>query len=265
MHRVDLSREDAFEEFRDAARALIGAGVAPADVSWIVGPGDLLGGAPPPGGTSTISVPAGYVQLAEAVVCHNDPERFALLYDLLWRITRGERELLSVASDPLVHRLARMEKSVRRDMHKMTAFLRFRQVIDEGAELYVAWFEPEHHILRRVADFFVGRFAAMRWSILTPQGALHWDGKELTFSAGVSKNNAPTGDAHLLPRDLQSGARQSGRDAGRNAEEILAQHAGDRADPRPSRRSRRAYPPDGRVRADRAAPRERHRHAEARG
>ena len=195
MVRVDLSREDAFEEFRDAARALIGAGVAPANVSWIVGPGDLLGGVPPPGGTSTFSVPAGYVRLAEAVVCHNDPERFALLYDLLWRITRGERELLSVASDPLVHRLARMEKSVRRDMHKMTAFLRFRQVIDEGAELYVAWFEPEHHILRRVADFFVGRFAAMRWSILTPQGALHWDGKELTFSAGVSKSNAPAGDA----------------------------------------------------------------------
>jgi DNA polymerase len=35
----------------------------------------------------------------------------------------------------------------------------------------------------------------MRWSILTPQGALHWDGKELTFSAGVSKADAPTGDA----------------------------------------------------------------------
>ena len=106
-------------------------------------------------------------------------ERFALLYELLWRITHGERELLSIASDPLVHRLQRMEKSVRRDMHKMTAFLRFRRVEDEGGEHYIAWFEPEHHILRRVADFFVGRFAAMRWSILTPQGALHWDGKEL--------------------------------------------------------------------------------------
>src|ERR1044072_1932404 len=195
MYRVDLSREDAFEEFRDAARALIGAAVAPADVTWRAGTGDLLGGEPPPQGTAAFSVPAGYVRLAEDVVCHNDPERFALLYDLLWRITHGERELLSIASDPLVHRLARMEKSVRRDMHKMTAFLRFRQVIDDGAELYVAWFEPEHHILRRVADFFVGRFAAMRWSILTPQGAQHWDARELTFSAGVSKSDAPCGDA----------------------------------------------------------------------
>src|SRR5205085_293036 len=98
MVRVDLSRDDAFEEFRDAARALIGAGVAPADVSWNTGANDLLGGELPPRTSTTFSVPAGYVRLAEAVVCHSDPERFALLYDLLWRITHGERELLQIAS-----------------------------------------------------------------------------------------------------------------------------------------------------------------------
>jgi uracil-DNA glycosylase len=195
MYRVDLTREDAFEEFRDAARALIGAGVPPADVNWRVGSGDLLGGDLPPPGCATFNVPAAYVPLAQAVVCHSDPERFALLYELLWRITHGERELLSVASDPLVHRLQRMEKSVRRDMHKMTAFLRFRRMEAEDGERYVAWFEPEHHILRRVSDFFVGRFAAMRWSILTPHGALHWDGKELGESAGVAHAEAPASDA----------------------------------------------------------------------
>jgi DNA polymerase len=88
-----------------------------------------------------------------------------------------------------------MEKSVRRDMHKMTAFLRFRCVDAEDGEQYVAWFEPEHHILRRVSDFFIGRFAAMRWSILTPNGALHWDGRELSESAGVAHAEAPSGDA----------------------------------------------------------------------
>src|ERR1044072_6362204 len=35
----------------------------------------------------------------------------------------------------------------------------------------------------------------MRWSILTPQGAQHWDARELTFSPGVSKSDAPCGDA----------------------------------------------------------------------
>ena len=35
---------------------------------------------------------------------------------------------------------------------------------------FVAWFEPEHHIVRANAGFFVRRFASMRWSILTPGG-----------------------------------------------------------------------------------------------
>src|SRR3954452_9487229 len=194
-YRVTLAREDAFEEFRDAARGLIGADVPPAKVMWGLHDADLIDAGAPPQGVATFSVPGSYVPLAETVVCHRDPERFALLYELLWRITHGERELLAVASDPLVHRLERMSKAVRRDMHKMTAFVRFRQVTDESGEHYIAWFEPEHFILRRVADFFIGRFAAMRWSILTPQSAMHWNGKELTISEGVSYKDAPSAEA----------------------------------------------------------------------
>jgi DNA polymerase len=47
----------------------------------------------------------------------------------------------------------------------------------DGSERFVAWFEPDHHILRANAGFFVRRFAAMRWSILTPAGSLHWTAK----------------------------------------------------------------------------------------
>ena len=227
MYRVDLTREDAFEEFRDAARALIGASVPPADVNWRVGAGDLLGGALPPHGGATFNVPAAYVRLAETVVCHSDPQRFVLLYELLWRITRGERELLSIASDPLVHRVQRMEKSVRRDMHKMTAFLRFRCVKAEDGGHYVAWFEPEHHIVRRIADFFVDRFASMRWSILTSARRAHWDGRELSFGRAFPYRMRRRATrwrpvAHLLSRNVQSGARQGARDGG-DAEEVLAQ------------------------------------------
>ena len=100
MYRVELSREEAFEEFRDAARALVLSGVAPAHVHGQVGAGDLIGGDAPPAATGTLAVPAAYVPLAQDVVCHRDPERFALLYELLWRIARGERDLLSIASDP---------------------------------------------------------------------------------------------------------------------------------------------------------------------
>ena len=66
-------------------------------------------------------------EIVRIVVCHSDPERYALLYQLVWRITHGENALPDIASDPLVHRLHRMEKSVRRDLHKMHAFVRFRR------------------------------------------------------------------------------------------------------------------------------------------
>ena len=172
MYRVTLNAPDDFNEFRRHARGLIAANAPPEAVSWNVGDVPGLFGEVPPAASRQFTVPAAFVPLGEAVICHSDLERFALLYELLWRLTHGERKLLEDPADPLVHRLERMQKSVGRDMHKMTAFVRFRQVADDGGERYVAWFEPEHFILRRVAPFFVGRFAAMRWSILTPIGSL---------------------------------------------------------------------------------------------
>ena len=64
-----------------------------------------------------------------------------------------------------------------------------------AAERFVAWFEPEHHILRRAAPFFIGRFAAMRWSILTPDGSLHWDGGTLDIGPGMRREDAPDEDS----------------------------------------------------------------------
>ena len=196
MYRVALRAPCSIAEFRDAARGLIAASATPDQVSWQIGEtGDLFGDAPvPQGGAGALSVPAAYLPLAKDIVCHRDPERFALLYQLLWRITHGERALLMVAPDPLIHRLRQMQKSVRRDRHKMTAFLRFRKTEDDTGEHYVAWFEPEHHILRSISSFFVDRFAAMRWSILTPDGSLHWNGDVLKFGPAISKEHAPSGD-----------------------------------------------------------------------
>jgi DNA polymerase len=195
LYDVAIARPDDLAQFRDAARRLIAAGAAPASVLWREGEEGQLFGAPLPSAAASFPVPAAFLRLAEDVICHRDGERFALLYEALWRLVHGERNLLAIAPDPLVHRLARIAKAVRRDLHKMHAFVRFRRVDTAEGERFVAWFEPEHHILRRAAPFFVGRFAAMRWSILTPAGSLHWDGAELTFAEGVSRAQAPGADA----------------------------------------------------------------------
>jgi len=197
MHVAQLSAEDDFDGWRDAARALASAGVSPGDIVWRVGaePGDLLGGAPTPLPTGGIrfSVPRPFVTLTETAILHADRSRFGLLYAMLVRL-RDEPGLIQDQADPLLRRIEGLAREVRRDIHKMRAFLRFREVEGEDGTRFVAWWEPDHHIVRRNARFFVDRFASMRWSILTPELSIHWNGARLTESPGATRADAPEGD-----------------------------------------------------------------------
>ena len=197
MWSINLNGEDDFDGWRDAARALLLAGAKPSEIAWQVegGTGDLFGSAapPPPSSTPAFSVSRAFLDLARNVVCHSDPERFALLYALLWKL-RLQPGKLDDGADPLVRRLGDMAKAVRRDIHKMRAFVRFRAVETESGERFVAWFEPEHHIVRANAGFFVRRFANMAWSILTPELSIHWDGERLSEGPGATRDDAPGED-----------------------------------------------------------------------
>jgi len=188
MRAVRLDIEADFDGWRRAARALAVDGVQPFEVTWQVGGGDLFGmdELPPVTGKSGLTVPAAFLALAETAILHRDPERFALLYTLLWRL-RTEGGLMEIGVDPLVARLERMAKSVRRDIHKMHAFVRFRELRGERDLHYLAWFEPDHHIVAAAAPFFQRRFASMRWSILTPEQSAHWDGSTLVIGEGAPR------------------------------------------------------------------------------
>ena len=193
-----LESEDDFEAWRNAARGLAEAGISPEDVTWqIEGRHDLFGtvpeAVPPPAGPS-FAVPRSFVELAQSAICHSDPQRFALLYELLLKI-RSNRHAMEDRADPLLCRVERMAKEVRRDAHKMHAFVRFRELAEPGGgSRFVAWFEPDHHIVRAEAGFFIRRFANMRWSILTPELSIHWDGDRLTGGPGATRRDAPDGD-----------------------------------------------------------------------
>lgn len=183
-----LHRAADLGEWRDAARSLLLAGVPPEEVEWSQGDADLFGAVPtevplPGAEAPTPSVPRRFLDMAEAVVCHSDPGRFSLLYRTVWRL-QGDPHLIGFLPDPDMQRLHRMEKSVRRDCHKMTAFVRFRECSGKpGARRrFVAWFEPDHHIVARTAPFFAKRFADMDWMILTPKGSAGLEGGQLTLS-----------------------------------------------------------------------------------
>jgi len=189
-----------FEGWRRAARALLLAEVPPEQVTWLAG-GEvsLLPAldlpAPAALAKSPPRIPAEFLDLMQSLICHSDAQRYGLAYRLLWRLTHGERQLLHLVTDADVMRARNAEKNVRRDTHKMKAFVRFREVAAaDGQPVFIAWFEPTHYIVERVAPFFVKRFTGMRWSILTPYRSAHWDGEALHFGPGANKADAPQDD-----------------------------------------------------------------------
>jgi DNA polymerase len=75
--------------------------------------------------------------------------------------------------------------------------VRQQPLVDPAGSRYVAWYAPDHLIVRRAAPFFAERFSGMRWSILTPDLSAHWDGVTLTFSLGVATPRSSTDDEEV--------------------------------------------------------------------
>ena len=201
-----LASETDLAGFREEARMLLGQQVPPEAVHWrtvqaqnsdMFADPALPGEGRPrdvPKAASAI-VPASFLRLCEVVVLHHNPERFALLYRLLWRLVH-EPGLRSDPVDPDMLHAHQMAQAVRRDMHKMKAFVRFRPV-DDGREptLQLAWFEPAHHIVEAVAPWFVKRLPDARWAILTPDRSVECDGRQVHFGPGLPRSRAPASDA----------------------------------------------------------------------
>lgn len=210
MIAARLDEPDDFAAWRQIARQLVQAGIEPGHVAWqeMDGEPELFGAM-----RADLAIPErisdapevkgslGFLELAKAVILHRDPARLPLLYRLLWRL-QSQRGLLEDAADPDVIAANALAKQVRRDIHKMRAFVRFREADvgeadmgEAGQPRFIAWFEPDHRIERHNAKFFVERFANQAWSILTPRLSLHWDTVALHEGPGARREDAPAQDA----------------------------------------------------------------------
>ena len=231
---VMLEAPDDFAGFRQAARVLLALGAAPELVHWRwtdelatqaedadlfadAGAADA-GAAHAAANGATANAPAHVItpealdrlaiapgqpvhirkpQLAvlRHACCHRNPGRFMLCYRWLWRVQCMPR-LAGDALDADWREIERLARAVGREIHKMHAFVRFRPAQDEkGAPLHVAWFEPEHHIVRAASGFFRERFSNMRWAILTPGCSVLWDQECLQWGPGATQAQAPGPDA----------------------------------------------------------------------
>lgn len=164
--------------------------------------------------TNKIRVSANFMAQIRQASYYIDPNypsrKWGVFYALLWQLTYKDNRILTVKTHPDVMALTHMCKAVNRDKHKMKAFVRFQRTgkFDVNAffetlnktqkkngaakaiahdEYFTCWFEPEHTIVESIAPFFVKRFTAMTWSILTPHGCAHWDQDKLRLSSGIAK------------------------------------------------------------------------------
>ena len=214
--------------FSRAVRALHAEDVAPENVRWRID-GDDDGAtvdlfesmverrAGELAAASVLSLPRAFVDAAREVFLHADPQRLPLIHRLALRIADDPRAW----ADPLHEdrlQFERFHREVRREIHKMHAFVRFRRLEDPDSARFddafvrdldaafdteasrpsvrhVAWFEPAHHVLEAAAPFFARRFATMRWAILTPRASVEWDGRGLIFGPGGRRDEAPPADA----------------------------------------------------------------------
>ena len=98
MHTIALQALNDFAEWRGKARELLRGGVAPEDVSWS-DPSTVAGlftdaTLPLAIDRPVGSVPPAFIELAQTAINNSDPERFALLYRVLWRL-QADRGLIA--------------------------------------------------------------------------------------------------------------------------------------------------------------------------
>ena len=199
---IEAAIEPNFASWRNAARKLLSLDIDPSEVLWTdstelslpmmsksLDSIDQVGVA-----CASFNVPQSFLSLAKTVSYHRNTVRWPLLYRTLFRLVKSEPHLLEISVDNDVHRLGEMEKSVRRDLHKMHAFVRFRRVETTDGEAYFAFHRPDHLIMSAAAPWFAKRFAVMNWTILTPDQSASWDGSALSFGPGVNTPAIPDDD-----------------------------------------------------------------------
>ena len=217
---VELATPDDFAGFRQTTRVLLAVGAEPHAIHWrwqdtharqsaavdlfaADTQGSLAGQALTPDALDRLPLPPGkpvhlhpsQLSALKLACCHSSAGRFALCYRWLYRVQQSPR-LRGDALDADWREIQRLAKSVGRDIHKMHAFVRFRPTrTAKGESIDIAWFEPDHFIVRAAAGFFMRRFSNMRWAILTPQCSVHWDLQQLQFAEGSCAAAAPGPDA----------------------------------------------------------------------
>ncbi|CAE6891506.1 UdgX family uracil-DNA binding protein [Paraburkholderia domus] len=227
MKRIPI--ELSFTAWRRAARALLRQGVEPSQIEWVESgdereaPGTAgIASVATPGAPDTESDPAttgasgiGTTALAAPAIprellswlktaaCFRAPDRWALLYRILWRWTHGERHVLDLndADGALLDQRIRAVEHETEDLLTLTLFR--RRDPSMGPPEFVGWYEPHHDLLERAAARFAERMGDSTWMLATPYGAVLWNGMLLRIGRPAAEEREHA--AHALPESTMTG------------------------------------------------------------
>jgi DNA polymerase len=143
IHHGDVSG------FRSSALQLLGHQVHPAAVAWSAS-APLVGRVAEGGHAGRVTrlaasvVPRSFLRITDLALLHTDPQRFDLLYRLLWRIVHEPR-LKDDRGDYDMQRVSRMASAVRRDLVGLKTSVAFQPVEHEGGTLACGWAAPQFY------------------------------------------------------------------------------------------------------------------------
>jgi uracil-DNA glycosylase len=191
--RVDLAGPIDVGDFRSQANALLAHQVAPSEIEWHpLAPvvhcekfrGHDQAGPLPPSALHSI-VPRSFMRLTELVVLHRDPERFELMYRLLWRLVH-EPELAGATGDRDMAMAQSMAQAVRRDVLKVRKSVRLRPLQPHaGVAMEVAWCDPQHQVTELVAEWLARQHPTPPWLLASPDRCVLWTGRHLLCGPGM--------------------------------------------------------------------------------
>ncbi len=228
MKRISI--EPTFAAWRRAARELLLQEVEPARIEWVECDLDASSHSNHSGnsGNSSLSTNAGthtpnvpdspattpavaapaipreLLARLKTAACFRAPDRWSLLYRILWRWTRGERHVL----DLLDHDGALLDQRIRSVEHETDDLLLLtlfrRRDPSMGLPEFVGWYEPHHDLLERAAARFAERMGDSTWMLATPHGAAFWNGMLLR----IDRPSADNGEHPLSASRQHSPAMQ---------------------------------------------------------
>ncbi|MFM0175149.1 UdgX family uracil-DNA binding protein [Paraburkholderia sediminicola] len=208
MKRISI--EPSFAAWRRAARELLRQGVEPERIEWLefdsVDSGTGSVAAPDSSAATPVvatpAIPRELLAWLKTAACFCAPDRWSLLYRILWRWTHGERHVLDpqdVDGALLDQRIQSVEHETS-DLVTLTLFR--RRDPSMGAPEFVGWYEPHHDLLAQAAERFTERMGDSTWMLATPQGAAFWNGMLLRISRPATEENGHV--THALPAGQQN-------------------------------------------------------------